>query len=215
LRKTTVYIVLVVMAGIFMFGCKKGANDPFLSLQSRTARITGVWDLTSADFQKIYNDGGNTETYHFSFDGTQMSRTLDGDGDTFDYSEKITINKDGTFTFEKEEEDLYWKYHIETFSWESGIYKTTVTGVWYFLDGNNALEVKNKERVAFLQQTVKVVDPDGNTNIDDYSGRSNANETIFLLDRLANKEIVTLYDYQETVDSETYEQTGSSTYTRE
>jgi hypothetical protein len=215
MRKTLSYLVVIMMISITFIGCKKGENDPFLSLLSRTARITGVWNLTSADYDHVYTDNGGSETYGYSFDGSQMTRTLDGDGETYDYSEKVTIDKDGTFKVEISEEDLYWSYNYVTQEYESGVYKTTITGVWYFLDGNKELEIKDKERVEFLVTKLKEVNPDGETSETDYSGRSNSYDQMFLLDKLANKEMVALFDYTVSEGSDSYQETGTTTYTRE
>lgn len=206
-------MAIALIATIFV-GCKKGENDPFMSLLSRTARITGVWNLTSADYDHIYS-GGEVGTFSYSYDGTQMTRTLDGDGETYDYSEKVTIEKDGTFKVEVKEEDLYWSYNYETGEYTSGIWTTTLEGVWYFLEGNSDLDVKDQERVEFLIENYKEVDPDGDTYEVNYSGKSNSYDQMFLLDKLANKEMVTLYDFEVSEGSDTYRETGTSTYIRE
>jgi hypothetical protein len=73
-----------------LFSCKKGENDPFLSLKSRDARITGVWNLTEL-----------TQINSNTFSGTTVSDTytimngVDSDGDS--YSIKWEILKDGTY----------------------------------------------------------------------------------------------------------------------
>ena len=214
MKKTIHYLMAIALIATIFVGCKKGENDPFLSLLSRTARITGVWNLSSADYDHIYTGDGDG-TYSYSFDGTQMTRTYDGDGITYDYSEKVTIEKDGTFKIEIEEEDLFWNYNFESGQYESGVWKTTIEGVWYFLEGNSDLEVKDKERVEFLVENYKEVNPDGETEEISFSGKSNSYDQLILLDKLANKEMVSLYDYEESAGSETYRETGTSTYTRE
>ncbi len=41
--------VLVVIATTLFSGCKKGADDPFFSFRSRTARIVGTWEIVSSE----------------------------------------------------------------------------------------------------------------------------------------------------------------------
>ena len=59
------------------------------------------------------------------------------------------------------------------------------------------LDVKNKERVEFLVEgyTYDYADPDWDTYTESYAGKSNAFVYILVLDRLANKKIVALFDY--------------------
>jgi len=47
------------------------------------------------------------------------------------------------------------------------------------------------------------------------SGRSNAFVNIILLDKLANDELVTLFDYIQTFGGDSYSKAGTMTYTKE
>ena len=38
---------IAVLAVALLGSCRKGESDPFLSLRSRNARITGTWNLSS------------------------------------------------------------------------------------------------------------------------------------------------------------------------
>ena len=188
-------------------GCKKGDNDPF-SLLSRTARITGEWELIGADYLKTY-DGGYSEG--FNFNDTSMTITFsDGDSEMYTYNESVIINKDGTYTIEKEE------YHSNGFN-SAWIFE----GLWYFLDGVDGLDVKNKERVEFitLKETWSFsfegssLSENGYT---EYDGASNSNIQILLLDRLANNELIILFDYEERDDDgDFYQKKGTMTYSKE
>lgn len=213
MRKTiSLGLVLLIFASVFV-GCKKGENDPFMSLLSRKARLTGVWNLTSADYDYTTVNGSNTTVYGYSYDGTQMTRTVDGTGTTYDYSEEITIEKDGTFKVVTKEEEDYWDDVAQEM--KTGTNTETVSGLWYFVDGNKELDVKNKERVEFLMTDYKEVDPDGDTYECEYSGKSNPNVMIMLLDRLANKEITMLYDEEYSVGGDGNTKSGTMDYIRE
>ncbi len=197
-------------------GCKKGENDPF-SLLSRTARITGVWNLTSADYDNTYiNKYENTTVttvIDYTYDGTNLIENEENEGDTTAYSEKITINKDGTYELVITKEKNYW----EGIDRITGSRVTTETGLWYFIPGNDELDVKNKERVEFLVEsyTIDYADPDTENYTEEYAGRSNNSVSILTLDRLANKELIALLDYTEADDNSTFQETGTKTYTRE
>ena len=52
-------LALVIAATSFS-GCKKGENDPFLSLKSRKSRAAGEWKLSA--FTTTYTDASGTDT---------------------------------------------------------------------------------------------------------------------------------------------------------
>ena len=211
MRKTiSLGLVLLIFASVFV-GCKKGENDPFMSLLSRKARITGVWNLTSADYEFRDVDGSDTDVTTYSYDGTQMTETTDGIGFAYTYSEEITIEKDGTF-------EMIIKTDVEYYENEetkTGTNTETIEGLWYFLDGNKELDVKDKERVEFMTTRYKKVYYHGSSYEYEYEGKSNSEVMIMLLDRLANKEISMLYDeiWSAGGNSETF--SGTRDYTRE
>jgi len=204
-------MISLLIASLFV-GCKKGDNDPF-SLLSRKARITGIWNLTSADYQEKDVDDDETDITNYTYDGTNMTETTDGEGETYAYSEKITINKDGTFKIVTEMAKKY--FDSGSLTWKTGTQTETTEGVWYFLDGNKDLDVKNKERVEFLVEKYKKVDPDGDTFEYEMSGASNTFVNIILLDRLTNKEIVTMFDYIQSFGGDSFSKSGTMTYTKE
>jgi len=213
MKKTINYLMAIALVSTVFIGCKKGENDPFLSFLSRTARITGVWNLSSADYEEVDTEDGESTTTSYSFENGSMTETTDGYGETYAYSEKVTIEKDGTFKVEVIEEVEWWS--LETLQNETGNYQHIREGVWYFLEGNTNLDVKDKERVEFLIEKEKMIYPWGDTYETDYSGKSNSYVQILLLDKLANKEIVTLYDSERSEGSDSEVKSGSSTYTRE
>lgn len=195
-----------------MTACKKGENDPFFSLLSRKARLAGEWKLSSADYESKTVDGDGTTVTTTTYDGTEMTETTDGDGKTFPYSEKITIDKNGTFSIYVEEEITYSQD-------QTGIQKITMEGVWYFIDGINDTDIKDKERVEFVIQKLTDVHPSGDTEVIESSGsvpvvqeRGFSSLFIILLDRLANKEMTTLYDSELIIDGETRTMTGTKEY---
>ncbi len=202
-------IIALLLASSFT-ACKKGENDPF-SLRSRKARLTGVWKLKSADYKITYVENGNTDVTTYSYDGTTMTRTTDGDGTAYTYSETIEIKKDGTFSSDILNEGRY--FNTDTYEWETGMQKEMMSGVWYFLEGNKELGVKNKEKVQFLIEKYKKIAPDGSVSEQTYEGIGEQNIQTILLDRLSNKELISLLDnsyvmggdYEETKGTKTYE----------
>lgn len=205
MRKSINYLMLTAIVATLFIGCKKGENDPAISLLSRVARICGVWELSEADWTE--NEGGDIYTY--SLNGSTMTVTGPDGSYTVTYTETATINKDGTFEAEES-----WVYP------DGGGTQTNLTeGFWYFLPGNDELEVKDSERVEFLvKKQTRTYTYGGSTYtyFDEYEGGSNSEVMILLLDKLANKEMVTLFDltYRDE-DGYIYTQEGTKTYTQD
>ena len=126
------FAALLILSVFVLSACKKGENDPFLSLRSRNARITGVWKLTSQQSSSSYTTtfGGSstTDVTSYSFDGTTMTETDGGSTDSYSFSQTIEIKKEGTYKLTIVEDGT-----------------TSVTeGNWWWLDSN-----KKKVRIAF------------------------------------------------------------------
>lgn len=139
--------------------CKKGENDPFLSLSSRKARFSGDWDVTAKSSTSSTTSGDWTSSSSTEFDGTTQTTTtsVTNSGTTTSStstrtitSDNWVIEKDGTFsrsydyTYTEEVED--WG----GFSTTTTTYTvtTTISGTWSFV-GKAKGEFANKERVVF------------------------------------------------------------------
>ncbi len=210
----TFSLVAVMLATVFV-GCKKGENDPALTLLSRKARISGVWNLSSANYDLNY--GGTITVY--SFDGSEMTISGGGDTEKKSWSEKMTINKDGTFSLEKTHDYEYWDH--SDLEYKTGTYKYTAEGVWYFVAGNKEIDVKNKERVAFQieKETTSYPSSEGTVSTTNtYTGGSNQYVELLLLDKLANDELISKFDctynYGDDPD-DVQTKSGTATYTKE
>jgi len=231
---TSVAIIAIIIITAFT-GCKKGAEDPTISLLSRKARLTGTWvikegDWTTTDYNTksnlpftpyispelmahIYGKAHiNTTTYNFS--GGKLTITNDGDSYTEDYLDSVIFNKDGSFIEYKNEHYIDGNYTYD--------YTSTTEGFWYFLPKNKQLEVKNKQRVM-----IELTKSDWSSTRDysgtsytshgtrTYDGTTGENNTLFDFKELSNKEIIielnskvtkTDGDYDETVGTVTYTQ---------
>lgn len=129
MKKNILFIALGLLIGsVTLTGCKKGENDPFLSLKSRDARITASWQLVKVDATSLSTSwGGTTSTSTQTFNGTTMSSTNNGmAGSSYSYSWSVEILKDGTFT------------SVEVINGDS----ETINGRWYWLNA-----AKNKTNI--------------------------------------------------------------------
>ena len=178
-----------------MQSCKKGENDPFLSLRSRKARLAGEWKLTSSESKSEQTYMGATTTTTRTYDGTTetTSQTFGGSTTTTtsDYTINLTIEKDGTYT----------QVYTDTEDGET----TTTKGTWIFLKRSKENELKNKEAILLTQTST--TEGGETTTMTDLSG------DVIEIDQLKNKEMIwkTHYSYSDDSGSETNEFTGTFT----
>ena len=124
MKKNILFIALSLVVGsTVLTGCKKGENDPFLSLKSRDARITELWKLTKVEGNTNNNGTLSTDAY----DGTIWTSTFGSFNSQYAYSLSIEIKKDGTYQ------------SIENNDGEV----TTTDGRWYWVNS-----AKNKTSIS-------------------------------------------------------------------
>jgi hypothetical protein len=214
MKKNFFRIALIVMVGGLMMassGCKKGENDPSISLRSRTARLAGEWNLSAEDYKESSISDNSSTTETVTYDGSILTTvtvrkykdwtgkdTTVTNTETDSYTEKLTINKDGSFT----REIIY------------GSTRTNYEGNWMWMKGNSEQELKNKQAIILSTTKYTYVDGDGNTSYHNESGKSNFSNMI-VIDRLANKEMVFLYDTKYSDDDGfSSTESGTATYTQ-
>ncbi len=175
-------------------GCKKGEDDPFLSLRSRTARLAGEWKLSSADLSVT----SGSSTYHYVYNGSILTITNTYSGhsstDTYSYTESFTIDKDGTYSK----------------SYTAGGETGSQNGVWIWVEDNKELELANKE--AFIVSRTSETS-DGSTVT--YSGATLQPDAMNVIKKLANKEMVIVFDETQVDGSTTSTTKGTYTYTQD
>lgn len=203
-KKLFAISLLAIMISSIFVGCKKGENDPALSLLSRTARLTGVWSLSEANYTENYSNG--SDTYSFTNQTGIMSVTSVWNSfnntQNYTFSSVLTINKDNTFTL----------VEVRT---DDGTTTTTTEGYWYFAPKNKELDLKNKEAVVFQISKITIKDSDG-TVFEQYTGTTNSHTDIIQLEELSNKQITVILNYTESdEDGFSYGISGSKTFIQE
>ena len=151
--------------------CKKGENDPALSLISRTARFSGTWDVTgysatsiNTEFNGDYQSSTSTLaeniiTNSYSYYDADLSTTTTNSSNVTLNKAQIVIEKDGSWTQEWNTTTVFIDtvYDVSFDMWgepivteiartTSTVEVTTETGNWSFL-GKVEDTYKNKERV--------------------------------------------------------------------
>ena len=140
MKKVKILAVSALVVATSLVGCKKGEEDPFLSLRSRKARITNTWELSQRVSE--YSESGDVSTTTTDYvDGVATREDSDGDITTWNQTTEVEILKDGTYKITSNYDDDL----------------STEEGIWIFAGG--AGDVKNKEQILF--QTTKYVDSDG------------------------------------------------------
>ena len=186
-KRALLILVVVLMA---LPACKKGKDDPGISLRSRKARLSGEWKLTAGTTTSTGGSSTTTDVYN----GSTCTETQGTNSVTFAYTEKITFDKKGTFEY-----DLV-----------SGTDIMTVKGSWFFGGKAKDLDLKKKESVV-LMITSEVETSGGTTTTETLTG-SDIQSVTWNIDELKNKEMIVIYDGTYTSLSSSDSDTGTMTY---
>ncbi|WP_157454159.1 hypothetical protein [Crocinitomix catalasitica] len=210
--KRILILVFTLTVTLSMFNCKKGDNDPFISLLSRKARLAGTWKVDSYEKLASNVDGDEKIEVEEVFNGLtvfKVTTTVDeGTTSIVEDPDDVTIS-DYNFVIEK---DGNWSSSLTRLT-VSEIYiaddtliintkeQFEMTGTWSFI-GKNKGNYKNKERVQFSVLN--------HTSTSDFEGGDreivvrefNQNEFVLLydIDRLKNKEMVWKLDAHSTLN---------------
>lgn len=182
-----------------MSSCKKGENDPFLSMRTRKARIAGEWKLSNlAGTDKDVNPGiSTTHTTVTSYDGTtktqvdsyQTANSSTSSTSTNAYSVTLTIKKDGTYQ--------------QTLT-ENGATSTT-EGTWIFLRKSKKNDLKSKEAVMLTETSTS----SGGTT----TTSSDLDGMVYTIDELKNKEMILKYEWSQSSGGNTLSSDQTLTFT--
>ncbi|HPX75445.1 MAG TPA: hypothetical protein PLW77_02555 [Bacteroidales bacterium] len=212
-----VLLGMIIILPLFTTSCfKKGDEDPFFSIYTRKARVTGRWTLSNYEstIKRTYQNRPDQTLTVTKIDGEDWSRNIKilGTDSVVDIKGKIVTGRntiqyysDGRFT-----EILEYEYKIIEADDDSEtitIYKVQdeLSGTWNFLA--NIDDYKNKERLSLVIEQNKsktfvyllqLSEDDESTPIPQListvsSSRKYANgesSTIWTLRMLKNKQII-------------------------
>jgi hypothetical protein len=200
-------VLVALTVAVVLPACKKGENDPFLSLRSRKSRVAGEWTVESKEETR------NTSIVSPSLNTTAIEiTTINGGNYTNTYTDasgtdtNLGTVQTNTITFEK---DGKWSavYQLTTVNvFGSGSFQTTETtvsrtessGIWNFL--GKIGEAKNKENISVAttsektNKTVTTVSSFTGTDIETSSSTNtyadNEMVDVWKLTQLKNKELI-------------------------
>lgn len=144
MKKIINLLLFVVLIGT-LTECRKGEDDPLISLRSRKARVVGEWTLTSGTEKTTFVSGNPSTTNNTDYQYTQdtyvrNSSTVSQSGSTSSSSSgffyyKITFRSNGEYSLIK----------------QRGSSITNESGDWNFTKGVG--EYKRKEQIALVPKT--------------------------------------------------------------
>lgn len=165
-RKTIFYLTIFL---VFASACKKGEEDPFLSLATRKARLSGEWTMNAYSFESSDVYPGYTNWSTTSLVDNQLNLLSVLDDDTIRTTKTIlsyslTIDKDGTWKRISDANCVRVEFFtdadgIGTYSYHELI---TESGTWAFVDATKN-EYKNKERISLSTTENRYENLGGNT----------------------------------------------------
>ena len=176
--------MIIIIAAPVITSCKKGEEDPFLSLKSRKARLVGEWKLVSGT--EVTNSNGIVEQIIYS--GTTATQTVGQVETNYVYLETVSFEKTNEFKME-----VIHDGDIEI-----------AEGFWAFMNGHD--EIANKECV--VVRIAKIIN---GSNVTMYSRDYMPLEIIRLL-KLSSKEVILESKGTEAWDGKTWSFTSTMTY---
>jgi hypothetical protein len=187
------FLLLTGLFSTLLMGCKKGENDPFLSLKSRKARIAGQWEMINWESSVTQSNSNpvSSSSTTYSYTDEKLTTVYVSGSNTIKtanrYAVKYEFRKNGRFSILIE--DYYEEGTIKS--------EQNIAGTWFFNGKNKSLEQKKKEYISLNIISNKSNSYYSNgtplgTNINVKFGLSGL-ETI-QLNRLTNNEMVLTLD---------------------
>ena len=230
-------ILMFAAAGLMLAtpSCKKGENDPFMSLSSRKARFAGTWDLTGYEASSTNTEpDGDYQTSSATLNGNVITNEYT----SYDANSGSSVTTTSTVTLTKAqymiEKDGTWSSEFITTTvqtdsytdfWGDDITETTTTvatdlstGNWSFL-GKVKDSYKSKERVVINTLTTDYTS-DVTLQVDNTTqGTSNTtNSSNSYVDNYYSGEVASTYEIdqlkgKEMIWKQMEENSGSSSWT--
>lgn len=182
MKKLLIAFFLLGTISSTIVSCKKGENDPSLSLRSRKARLTGEWKVTAYETIETGSDG---DSFSESLNGSILTVTDINNGgapdvSTVAFTSSIIFNKDYTFTQTQTYDDS----------------KIERSGNWAFGLKSKEGDIKKKETVVLsvlkeVYTNTSSTSTNTDTSFDEYT-------IIYFIDQLKNKEIILTDSYNST-----------------
>jgi len=219
MKKAILALAVMALVGGSFTSCKKGENDPFLSLKSRKGRITGEWNVSSGT-TTITNSGSSSGSATRTYTSTTRTDVNASNGasntDVFNYTQVLTIEKDGSFSMVvTDTKTSSGGVAIDAANQTTNT--STISGIWQFLKKSKEGEYKNKEAVSMttLSHTWTSV-TNGTTTSGSITNTGFGGTTeVKAIDQLKNKEMILLTESSWSDGTDNQTTTGTITYEKQ
>ena len=172
-------ILLIVLCSV-LSGCRKGEDDPFLSIKTRTNRLCGKWKTVEYT-KNVYSgsDENNCIMYEIILQNSEVKIFYNNAVvDSYMLTEEWEFTKEG-------------KYKIDI---NAQPFSENEEGTWAWNGKDKNSKLKKKE-IVYLT-TNNIIYNNGETQ-DEYSGKTLFPLYSIAIKRLTDKEMVVVYDYTE------------------
>lgn len=171
--------ILVISSVIAIaVGCQRGEEDPFLSLASRKARLSGVWNAVELTYQNGNESG--------EFDGTSLVVTkADSSEIEADFSWQIEFTREGDYTLTQTTE-----FEGDSAT-EANKVTYTETGNWEFSGGNAS---PSKSKLILMIEKTTIEQSNAGSNIGQQLITNPASASVFDIIKLSGDECKLAYD---------------------
>lgn len=177
-------IISVIVTSFLTESCKKGEEDPNLSIYSRKQRLCKSFDVTSYKRTEEYND--TIIAYTFT-EGMYAKTTTNNYYYNSPGSMSIQFSKDGSYTWE------------QTNSTDTSEHSYIEKGLWYFTEANKETDIKKKEQI-ILQKT-EISESFSNYSdmtILSYNGSGDLSVNTYRIKKLSSEEVIIIGELENT-----------------
>ncbi|MEX2597584.1 MAG: hypothetical protein WEC59_11700 [Salibacteraceae bacterium] len=182
MKKTLIYGLLLIF---LMPSCRKGDEDPFLSLRTRKNRLTGNWKLESYEVSKSF---GSVRSIKYDKEANEIEYIYeDSTAEVRSYSRFMEFSNNGSYTITEEE-----RFSVDTVEVPfSYTLNSTEKGDWEFTGGNGE---PSKSQLLLLPREINRSRSNEGSNVEVTIIEGPVNGELFSIDRLSNKELKLSYE---------------------
>ena len=175
--------ILLLFGGIMVLdGCKKGDNDPLISLRTRKQRLSGEWKMTEG----TWSEADTTWTY----DGTNLIKSVSGvAGDPLEVTYEYEFETDNKF-----KSSVVTNFPAGWFGVGTAAFTRTesIDGGWNWAGGDN--DSRYKSKLLLLSEIIQTVNSNDGSNIDATNIEGQNEGIVYDLDELRHDKMVWKYD---------------------
>lgn len=163
------HLILIPLTIVMLFSCKKGEEDPFLSLKSRENRLIGNWKVEEGLQKTTHSEPDFEYSSTVTYSGDKITASIKFDPNS-GYEDTVFQYK-GRYYFNFLEDGVFYG-EASTAEIDDLPLRGYGSGTWHFMEKND--EYKNKERVEVIYH-----DSDGDISF----------KSIYIIQMLKNNEL--------------------------